>query len=84
MLTDSLRLYVISEHCQLESDVGTKDLLTQMPSGSWYEFNLLIAQQTAAKKNKTVMHAMSFWGHFLLIVVMGEARFVTVSVNSLD
>lgn len=52
MLTDSLRLYVISEHWQLESDVGTKDLLTQMPSGSWYEFNLLIAQQTAAKKKQ--------------------------------
>lgn len=83
MLTDSLQLYVISEHWQLESDVGTKDLLTQMPSGSWYEFNLLIAQQTAAKKTR-LMHAMSFWGHFLLIVVMGEARFVTVSVNSLD
>ena len=25
---------------------------------------------------------MYFWGHFWLIVVMGEARFLTVSVNS--
>ena len=42
-----------------------------MPAGSWYEF--VNCKANSRKKNKTVTHAMYFWGHFWLIVVTGEA-----------
>lgn len=43
-----------------------------MPAGSWYEF-VNCKANSRKKKNKTVTHAMYFWGHFWLIVVTGEA-----------